>query len=69
MVSYKDLGLVNSRELFKKAINGGFSLTAFNFKKIEQKQAINPACVENKSSVILQASSGARKHDHQKILR
>ena len=54
MVSYKDLGLVNSRELFKKAINGGYALPAFNFNNMEQMQAIIQACVETKSPVILQ---------------
>ena len=49
MVSYKDLGLVNSRELFKKAINGGYALPAFNFNNMEQMQAIIQACVETKS--------------------
>ena len=31
MVNYKDLGLVNTREMFKKAINGGYAIPAFNF--------------------------------------
>ena len=69
MVSYKDLGLVNSRELFKKAINGGYALPAFNFNNMEQMQAIIQACVETKSPVILQVSSGARKYANQTILR
>ena len=29
MVNYKDLGLVNTREMFKKAINGGFDHSSF----------------------------------------
>ena len=69
MVSYKDLGLVNSRELFKKAINGGYAIPAFNFNNMEQMQAIIQACVETKSPVILQVSSGARKYANQTILR
>ena len=28
-VSYKDLGLVNTREMFKRAINGGYAIPAF----------------------------------------
>ena len=69
MVSYKDLGLVNSRELFAKAINGGYAIPAFNFNNMEQMQAIIQACVETKSPVILQVSSGARKYANQTLLR
>lgn len=69
MVSYKELGLVNSRELFKKAIEGGYAIPAFNFNNLEQLQAIISACVETKSPVILQVSSGARKYANQTLLR
>ena len=69
MVNYKDLGLVNSRELFKKAIAGGYAIPAFNFNNMEQMQAIISACVETKSPVILQVSSGARKYANQTLLR
>jgi fructose-bisphosphate aldolase class II len=69
MVSYKDLGLVNSRELFKKAFEGGYAIPAFNFNNMEQMQAIISACVETKSPVILQVSSGARKYANQTLLR
>jgi fructose-bisphosphate aldolase class II len=69
MVSYKELGLVNSRELFKKAIEGQYAIPAFNFNNMEQLQSIVQACVEESSPVILQVSSGARKYANQKILR
>ncbi|MBQ7222627.1 MAG: class II fructose-1,6-bisphosphate aldolase [Bacteroidales bacterium] len=69
MVSYKSLGLVNSRELFKKAVAGGYAVPAFNFNNMEQMQAIIQACVEEKSPVILQVSSGARKYANQTLLR
>ncbi|MDR1746087.1 MAG: class II fructose-1,6-bisphosphate aldolase [Tannerella sp.] len=69
MVSYKELGLVNSRELFKKAITGQYAIPAFNFNNMEQMQAIVQACVEENSPVILQVSSGARKYANQTILR
>src|SRR5574344_1579611 len=69
MVSYKDLGLVNSRELFAKAVKGGYAIPAFNFNNMEQMQALIQACVETKSPVILQVSSGARKYANQTILR
>ncbi|MDR1022075.1 MAG: class II fructose-1,6-bisphosphate aldolase [Prevotellaceae bacterium] len=69
MVSYKDLGLVNSREIFKKAMEGKYAIPAFNFNNMEQMQAIVQACVETKSPVILQVSSGARKYANQTLLR
>lgn len=69
MVSYKELGLVNSKELFKKAVDGGYAIPAFNFNNMEQLQAIVAACVETKSPVIMQVSSGARKYANQTLLR
>lgn len=69
MVNYKELGLVNTREMFAKAINGGYAIPAFNFNNMEQMQAIIQACVEAKSPVILQVSSGARKYANQTLLR
>jgi fructose-bisphosphate aldolase, class II len=69
MVHYKDLGLVNTKELFQKAVKGGYAIPAFNFNNLEQMQAIIGACVETKSPVILQVSSGARKYANQTLLR
>ncbi|MDR0619902.1 MAG: class II fructose-1,6-bisphosphate aldolase [Bacteroidales bacterium] len=69
MVNYKDLGLVNTRELFKKAMAGKYAIPAFNFNNMEQMQAIVQACAETKSPVILQVSSGARKYANQTLLR
>ena len=46
MVNYKDLGLVNTREMFAKAIKGGYAIPAFNFNNMEQMQAIIKAAVE-----------------------
>jgi fructose-bisphosphate aldolase, class II len=61
--------LVNSKELFQKAVKGGYAIPAFNFNNLEQLQAIISACVETKSPVILQVSSGARKYANQTLLR
>ncbi|MDD3194173.1 MAG: class II fructose-1,6-bisphosphate aldolase [Paludibacter sp.] len=69
MLSYKELGLVNTKDLFKKAVEGGYAIPAFNFNNLEQLQAIVAACVETKSPVILQVSSGARKYANQTLLR
>ena len=69
MVSYKELGLVNSREIFKKAIEGGYAIPAFNFNNMEQLQAIVQAAAETKSPVILQVSKGARQYANATLLR
>lgn len=69
MVSYKTLGLVNTKDMFKKAINGGYAVPAYNFNNMEQMQAIIAACVETKSPVILQVSKGARDYANINILR
>jgi fructose-bisphosphate aldolase class II len=68
-VSYKELGLVNSKELFQKAVDGGYAIPAYNFNNLEQLQAILQACVDTKSPVILQVSSGARKYANGTLLR
>lgn len=67
--SYKDLGLVNSKEMFAKAVDGGYAVPAYNFNNMEQLQAIIQACVETKSPVILQVSAGARKYANANLLR
>jgi fructose-bisphosphate aldolase class II len=69
MTSYKELGLANTVELFKKAVAGGYAIPAYNFNNLEQLQAIILACVETKSPVILQVSSGARKYANSTLLR
>jgi len=69
MTSYKELGLSNTIDLFKKAVKGGYALPAYNFNNMEQMQAIVQACVETKSPVILQVSSGARKYANATLLR
>ena len=69
MVHYKELGLVNTRELFAKAMQGGYAIPAFNFNNLEQLQAIIAACVETKSPVILQVSKGARQYANQTLLQ
>ena len=69
MVSYKELGLVNTVDMFAKAVKGGYAIPAFNFNNMEQMQAIIQACVTTKSPVILQVSSGARKYANQTLLR
>ena len=69
MVNYKELGLVNTREMFKKAIAGGYAIPAFNFNNMEQLQAIIKAAATEKSPVILQVSKGARNYANATLLR
>ena len=69
MTNYKELGLVNTKDMFAKAIKGGYAIPAYNFNDMEQLQAIIQACVETRSPVILQVSSGARKYANKNLLR
>ena len=67
--NYKDLGLVNTRDMFRKAMAGHYAVPAFNFNNMEQLQAIIAACSEEESPVILQVSKGARNYANQTLLR
>lgn len=69
MISYKDLGLVNTRDMFAKAVKGGYAIPAFNVNNMEQLQAIVQAASETKSPVIIQASKGARQYASPILLR
>ena len=69
VVSYKELGLVNSREIFRKAVDGGYAIPAYNFNNLEQLQAIITACAETRSPVIIQVSKGARNYANETMLR
>ena len=66
---YEELGLVNTKEMFKKAMGGKYAIPAYNFNNMEQLQAIIGGCAESNSPVILQVSSGARKYANQTLLR
>ena len=68
-ISYKDLGLVNTKDMFAKAMAGKYAVPAYNFNNLEQLQAIIQACADCGSPVILQVSSGARKYANQTLLR
>jgi fructose-bisphosphate aldolase class II len=60
--------LVNTREMFKKAMADGYAVPAYNFNNMEQLQAIVIGCVESKSPVILQVSGSARKYADPSLL-
>lgn len=68
-VSYKELGLIDTREMFKRAMDGGYAIPAYNFNNLEQLQAIITACSETGSPVILQVSKGARNYADETMLR
>ncbi len=68
-VSYKEIGLVNTKEMFSKAVDDKFAVPAYNFNNMEQLQAIITGCAESDSPFILQVSSGARKYADETLLR
>jgi len=68
-VSYKELGFVNTREMFKDAMKNGYAVPAYNFNNMEQIQAIITACQKSRSPVILQVSRGARDYANATLLR
>jgi fructose-bisphosphate aldolase class II len=65
---YEALGLVNTKEMFAKAMTGKYAIPAYNFNNMEQLQAIIMGCAESNSPVIIQVSSGARKYANQTML-
>ena len=54
--------LVTTKEMFKKAYEGGYAVGAFNVNNMEIVQGITEAASELKAPVILQVSAGARKY-------
>ncbi len=68
-VHFSELGLANTREMFAKAMAGGYAIPAYNFNNLEQLQAIITACAETASPVIVQVSKGARDYADQTMLR
>ena len=60
--------LVGTKEMFKKAHEGGYAIGAFNVNNMEIVQGITEAAAALKSPVILQASAGARKYANARYL-
>lgn len=54
--------LVTSKEMFKKAYEGGYAIGAFNVNNMEIIQGIVEAAKEERAPLILQVSAGARKY-------
>lgn len=68
-INFKELGFDNTREMFKKAMEGGYAVPAYNFNNLEQLQAIINGCGQSKSPAILQVSKGARNYADPILLR
>ena len=54
--------LVTSKEMFRKAYEGGYAIGAFNVNNMEIIQGITEAAAEVRAPLILQVSAGARKY-------
>ncbi len=62
------MALVTTKEMFKKAYEGGYAIGAFNINNMEIVQAITEAAQELNSPVVLQVSAGARKYAKHEYL-
>ena len=69
MVSFKDLGLSNTKKMFEIALEKKFAVPGYNINNLEQLQAIIIGCGESESPVIIQISQGARNYANQTMLR
>ncbi len=65
---YEALGLSNTQEMFRKALDEGYAVPGYNFNNMEQLQAIVTACAQSGSPVILQVSKGARAYANSTML-
>ncbi len=62
------MALVTTKEMFKKAYDGGYAVGAFNVNNMEIIQGITEAAGELKAPVILQVSKGARAYANHTFL-
>lgn len=60
--------LVTTKEMFKKAYDGGYAIGAFNVNNMEIIQGITEAAKEVNAPLILQVSAGARKYANHTYL-
>ena len=56
------MALITSKEMFDKALNSDYAIGAFNVNNMEIIQGIVEAAQQERSSLILQVSAGARKY-------
>jgi fructose-bisphosphate aldolase, class II len=69
IAKYSELGLVNTKGMFIRAMEGRYAIPAYNFNNMEQLQAILTGCSESRSPVILQCSGSAIKYMNASLLR
>ena len=69
MVSFKELGLSNTRKMFEIALKRRFAVPGYNFSNLEQLQAIIIGCGETNSPVILQNSPEAGEYANRAMVR
>ena len=62
------MAIVTTKEMFKKAYDGGYAVGAFNVNNMEIIQGITEAAGELKAPVILQVSKGARSYANHTYL-
>ena len=60
--------LVTTKEMFRKAYEGGYAIGAFNVNNMEIIQGITEAAKELNAPLILQVSAGARKYANHTYL-
>ncbi len=60
--------IVSTKEMFRKAYDGGYAIGAFNVNNMEIVQGITEAAAEVNSPLILQVSAGARKYAKHEYL-
>lgn len=69
MVSFKEIGLSNTKKMFEVALKRKFAIPGYNFSNLEQLQAIIIGCGETNSPVILQNSPTAGEYANRAMLR
>jgi fructose-bisphosphate aldolase class II len=62
------MALVSTKDMFKKAYEGGYAIGAFNVNNMEIVQGITEAAKEVNAPLILQVSAGARKYANHTYL-
>ena len=62
------MAIVTTKEMFRKAYDGGYAVGAFNVNNMEIIQGITEAAGELKAPVILQVSKGARAYANHTYL-
>ena len=69
MISFKELGLSNTKKMFEVALERKFAIPGYNFSNLEQLQAIIIGCGETNSPVILQNSPTAGEYANRAMVR